>query len=81
MKKYAMMTMIAILVALSANSCRERPTNEPDGDGLQEVEREKQESMDQFREWSGSDQRDSIDQKRDSILRDSMQRDSSLPDL
>ena len=72
--------MGAILFAMTVHSCRERPANDRDGDGLEEVEQEKQESMERFREWSGSEQRDSIEQKRDSILRDSLKRDSTRLD-
>lgn len=76
MKKYGLVAIGTMFIVLTAHSCRDRQANDPERDVLEEVEQGKQEHMDRYREWSGSEVRDSMAQKRDSILRDSLQRDS-----
>lgn len=75
MGKYGFTVLTIVLLLMAAQSCRERNPNEAE-DKLQEIEQRKQQEMDRYEEWSGTDEReeprDSTDVARDSINRDSI---------
>jgi len=78
MKKYGITLMALIVLAITPFSCRERQPNDPDGDGIREVEPARQDNTDQYRDRYENDRaNDTTARQRDSMPREPIMGDSA----